>query len=48
MAALNIAHDLLSRDAPHEAQPDAAVATRLKGLQERIEEALCKARQVEL
>lgn len=47
MAALNIAHELLTREAPR-AAPDASVATRLKGLQERVEEALSKARQLEL
>ncbi len=47
MAALNIAHELLSRE-PRPEEPDASVATRLRGLQERIEEALCKARQLEL
>lgn len=46
MAALNIAHDLLtqSTEAPHD--PDLGV--RIKTLQERIEDALHKTRQLEL
>ncbi|MEJ2509213.1 MAG: cell division protein ZapA [Gammaproteobacteria bacterium] len=47
MAALNIAHELLSRDTGN-AQNNRELNLRLQGLQEKIEDALLKNRQLEL
>lgn len=47
MAALNIAHELLSRDSG-EQREDRELTVRIRGLQEKIEDALLKNRQLEL
>ena len=48
MAALNISHELLSQssDSPKSAN-DEQIGTRIKGLQEKIEQALFKSQQME-
>jgi len=48
MAALNISHELLSRnsDSP-KTSSDEQIGTRIKGLQEKIEQALFKSQQME-
>lgn len=46
MAALNIAHELLTKPGGEHADP--ALGVRIKSLQERIEDALHKTRQLEL
>lgn len=47
VAALNIAHELLQRDAPDESD-EKLMSNKLKGLQNKIEEALVSARQIEI
>lgn len=47
MAALNIAHELLNRDSGS-AQHNRELHLRLQGLQEKIEDALLKTRQLEI
>lgn len=47
MAALNIAHELLSRDVGTQ-RNNRELTLRIRGLQEKIEDALLKNRQLEL
>ena len=47
MAALNISHELLTEDgAP--AKTDATVGTRIRSIQEKIDDALYRSRQIEI
>ncbi len=48
MAALNISHELLNRDGDSpKISSDEQIGTRIKGLQEKIEQALFKSQQME-
>ncbi len=48
MAALNISHELLNRDGNNpKTSADEQIGTRIKGLQEKIEQALFKSQQME-
>lgn len=47
MAALNISHELLTQDGGS-ATPDAAVGTRIRSIQEKIDDALFRSKQLEI
>jgi len=48
MAALNISHELLNQEASSpKTNSDEQIGTRIKGLQEKIEQALFKSQQME-
>ncbi len=47
MAALNISHELLAQDGGA-TQADASVGTRIRGIQEKIDDALYRSRQLEI
>ena len=47
MAALNISHELLAKDGDS-SQPDAAVGNRIRTIQEKIDDALYRSRQLEI
>ncbi|MCK4864493.1 MAG: cell division protein ZapA [Gammaproteobacteria bacterium] len=49
MAALNISHELLTRDgATTPAATDASVGTRIRSIQEKIDDALYRSRQLKI
>lgn len=50
MAALNISHELLAQDGPSESiiSPSSSVGTRILSIQEKIDEALYRSRQLEI
>lgn len=47
MAALNISHELLSQDGGT-GKPDSQIGTRIRSLQDKIEDALYRSRQLEI
>lgn len=47
MAALNISHELLNHDGGT-TNPDASVGTRIRSIQEKIDDALYRSRQLEI
>ena len=47
MAALNISHELLNQDGGT-VSPDASVAPRIRSIQEKIDDALYRSRQLEI
>lgn len=47
MAALNISHELLAQDGGS-ANPDATIGTRIRSIQEKIDDALYRSRQLEI
>jgi cell division protein ZapA len=47
MAALNISHELLTKDGGS-SQPDASVGNRIRTIQEKIDDALYRSRQLEI
>ena len=47
MAALNISHELLTQGGGA-ASPDASVGTRIRSIQEKIDDALFRSRQLEI
>ena len=47
MAALNISHELLNQDGST-ASTDASVGTRIRSIQEKIDDALYRSRQLEI
>jgi cell division protein ZapA len=47
MAALNISHELLTKDGGS-AAPDATIDTRIRSIQEKIDDALYRSRQLEI
>ena len=47
MAALNIAHELITQDGST-ASTDASVGTRIRSIQEKIDDALYRSRQLEI
>jgi len=47
MAALNISHELLTQDGST-ASTDASVGTRIRSIQEKIDDALYRSRQLEI
>ena len=47
MAALNISHEFLTQDGSS-AKPDASVGTRIRSIQEKIDDALYRSRQLEI
>lgn len=50
MAALNISHELLAQDGPSDKKisPNSSVGTRIRGIQEKIDDALYRSRQLEI
>lgn len=47
MAALNISHELLAQDGGT-ANPDVAIGTRIRSIEEKIDNALYRSRQLEI
>ena len=47
MAALNISHELLAQDGSS-TSPDASINTRIRSIQEKIDDALYRSRQLEI
>ena len=48
MAALNISHELLAQDGGATASTDTTVGTRIRSIQEKIDDALFRSRQIEI
>ena len=48
MAALNIAHELLTQDSSGPIKTDVSVGTRIRSIQDKIDDALYRSRQLEI
>ena len=48
MAALNISHELLAQDGGAAASPSSSIGTRMRSIQEKIDDALYRSRQLEI
>ena len=48
MAALNISHELLTQDGSSPVNTDSSISTRILTIQEKIDEALYRSRQIEI
>jgi len=48
MAALNISHEFLTQDGGSPTKSDSSVGTRIRSIQEKIDDALYRSRQIEI